>query len=155
MAGQVHRNKRRRQGFALPSRRLEPLSFLTCLRGNTLRVPALAPTQNPAHRHLSEDATLHGTHRDHTHLLALAATNPAVSDRALRVYTVMVTVFDREVDSAAVAAVIPSLTQEQAARLLGKLTTAGLLSKRMRTVAYDGDRRVRRSVYRLAEGVHA
>lgn len=83
-------------------------------------------------------------------LVAQAAENPAVSDRALRVYTVVVNAFDREVTAAHVAAILPALEEAQAARLLGDLVSAGLLVKRLRTIGYKGSQRVRRGCYSLS-----
>jgi hypothetical protein len=122
------------------------------LRSNTLSVPAHVPNDTPAHRVFEEAVTLPGFERDPAALLAAAAANPSVSDAALRVY-VVATVHDRGVTAAQVAATLPRYTESQAARLLGQLVTAGLLSKRLRTVGYKSSGlRIRRGFYTLAGG---
>lgn len=118
-----------------------------------MSIPAHATGGSRTHRHLSEGVTHPDTTHDPARLIAAAATNPAVSDRALRVYTICAAVYDREVDAVLIAATIPSLTEPQAARLLGDLVSAGLLTKRLRTVGYkDNGLRIRRSAYRLVGG---
>lgn len=114
-----------------------------------MSVPAHADGNTPPHRHQSEGVTHPTEPLDRTRLLAAAATNRAVSDRGLRVYTLIVTAFDRDVSAAAIASAMPPLTEAQAARLLGDLVTAGLLDKRLRTIGYRNGRRVRRGVYTL------
>jgi succinate dehydrogenase hydrophobic anchor subunit len=110
----------------------------------------------PEPRHVSERVTSHLVDRDHTAmLLASAAANPAVSDAALRVYTVIVTAFQRTIDAPTVAKVLPQVSEGTAAHLLGRLVTAGLLRKNgMRTVAKDEatGKRTRCSVYTLVGG---
>jgi hypothetical protein len=137
--------KRRRRELVPLSRRLP----LKALRSNTVSVPAQSAGNTPAHRHQSEGVTHQPTPLDPAHLIAAAAANPAVSDRAMRVYIMVAAAWDREVSAAAIATVLPSLTEAQAARLLGDLVSTGLLRKRLRTVGYKDGRRVRRGVYSL------
>jgi hypothetical protein len=121
-----------------------------------LSVPAHAAGSTPATRHLSEGVTHPPTLPDTDLLIASAAANPAVSDRQLRVYVLIATVFDRGVDADTIAANLPSLNTRQAARLLGELVSAGLLAKRLRTVGYKpGGDRIRRGFYTLVGGEHA
>lgn len=118
-------------------------------------VPARVPGFTPAHRHNTPGVTHPDLIRDPAALIAAAATNPAVSDRALRVY-IVATTYDRGVSAEAVAATLPGLTESQAARLLGDLVSAGLLEKRLRTVGYKpGGTRTRRGFYTLVGGEHA
>lgn len=114
-----------------------------------MSVPAHSAGNTPAHRHQSEGVTHQPATLDPTALIAAAASNPAVSDRAMRVYTVVAAAYDREVSAAAIATILPALTEAQAARLLGDLVSAGLLRKRLRTVGYKDGNRVRRGVYSL------
>lgn len=114
-----------------------------------MSVPAQASGNAPTRRHLSEGVTPTHDHRDVARLIAQAATNLTLTDRALRIYAVVVTLADREVTAAQVAAALPALTEDQASRMLGSLVTAGLLTKRLRTIGYKDGRRVRRSAYSL------
>lgn len=154
--GYVSRDKsiemKRRRPVCQPIRRQEPLNTSANLRSNTLSVPAQASGSHPTHGHLSEGVTHPVENRDLPRLLAAAAVNPAVSDRAMRVYTVAVVLGDRETDAPTIAAALPLLTEAQAARLLGDLVTAGLLRKRLRVVGYKDGRRVRRGAYSLLGG---
>lgn len=85
-------------------------------------------------------------------LIAAAASNPAVSDRALRCYVVLATTHERGATAAEIAHALPGMVEREAALLLGRLVTAGLLEKRLKTVGYRGGNRVRRSHYTLAGG---
>lgn len=134
-------------------RRLRPSPSKVNLRSYTLSVPAQEPRNTRAHRPDSPDVTGRAPRRDVTAMLASAAANPAVSDRQLRVYTILVTVLDRGADSASLTAAMPSLSADEAAQLLGRLAAAGLLTSRLRNVGYHPDgRRIRRRFYELAGG---
>lgn len=154
--GRTHKSRNGSGGGTLAGvyRRLRPSSTSTIPRSNTLSVPARVVGANPTTRHLSEGVTPPPISRDTAALLAAAATNPAVSDRQLRVFTVIVTVFDRGVDAATIAATLPNVvaSEEEAGQILGRLVTAGLLHKRLRTVGYRHGQRVRRGIYTLVGG---
>lgn len=64
----------------------------------------------------------------------------------------VVVALDQEVSAAQVSAHLPSLEEDEAAQLLGRLVTAGLLTKRLRTIGYKDGRRVRRGAYTLTGG---
>lgn len=115
-----------------------------------MSVPARAFGSTPAHPTPERGVTTIDHDRDPAALLAAAAANPSISDRALRVFTVVATTYDRGVTAAQIADTIPSLTEGQASRLLGALVTAGVLEKRLQTYGYkpDGARR-RRGLYTL------
>lgn len=118
-----------------------------------LSVPAQSPSFTPPDRPTRPGVTTAIEHRDPATLLAAAASNPAVSDRAMRVYTVLVTTFDRGATADQVAAFLPAIEEGQASRLLGALVREGLLEKRLRTIGYrEGALRIRRSFYTLAGG---
>lgn len=117
-----------------------------------MSVPAHQGPDTPAHRAAGAGVTQSDLVRDPVALIAAAAANPAVSDRALRVY-IVATMYDRGVTAAVVAATLPGLTEQKAAHLLGNLASAGLLTKRLRTVGYKpSGLRTRRSIYTLAGG---
>jgi hypothetical protein len=123
------------------------------MRSNTLSVPAHTVHHTPAHRDLDTAVPQPKSVRDQGLLIARAAANPAVSDRAMRVYAIVAAVFDRGVDAATFAATLPNLTEPQAARLLGDLASAGLLDVRRRTIGYTATQaRIRRRWYTLAGG---
>lgn len=153
--GRKHKSRNGSGGGNLAGfyRRLRPSSTSTIPRSNTLSVAAHADGATPAHRPTEAGVTNPATGRDITALLAAAAANSRVSDRAMRVFTVVATTYDRGTTAAAVAANLPSVTEGQASRLLGALVRAGLLEKRLRTVGYNADQtRIRRSFYTLAGG---
>lgn len=117
-----------------------------------MSVPAHAPGSTPAHRDTPPGVTHPDLKRDHVALITAAASNPGISDRALRVYVVAIT-FDRGVTATQVAAALPDVTETQAARLLGDLVSAGLLRKRLRTIGYkEGGLRRRQGFYTLVGG---
>lgn len=116
-----------------------------------MSVPAQASGNTLAHRHTDPGVPHPDLIRDPAALVAAAATNPAVSDRAYRVYSLVVMVYSRGVDAATIARILPNHTETQAARLLGDLTSAGLLDVRRRVVGYTAaGSRIRRRFYTLA-----
>lgn len=115
-----------------------------------MSVPAHAGGSTPPQRRNPLTVPHQWGKRDQAALLTIAA-DSGVSDRAYRVYTVVVALDAREVTAATIAATLPAFTEPQAARLLGDLTTAGLLTKRRKTVGYNGDARVRVAAYSLAD----
>ena len=116
-----------------------------------MSIPARVASQATPHRHLSEGVTPTSTRRDHAALLVAAAANPTISDRAKTVY-MLVVALDQEVTAAQIAAHLPHTEEDEAAQVLGRLASAGLLSKRLRTIGYKDGRRVRRGAYTLAGG---
>lgn len=120
-----------------------------------MSVPAQAPGTTSAHRRNTPGVTTPPADRDHASLIAAAAANPAVSDRAYKVFTLLVLVYDRGATAVEIAAAIPGETERSVSQLLGTLVTAGLLTKRLKVVGYRDGNRVRRGHYTLVGGEHA
>lgn len=117
-----------------------------------MSVPARVAAAQARHGHHRPSVASTWRGRDIAALLAAAAARDDVTDLAMRVYTVVVTVFDRPVSAAQVQAVLPSLTYRGATNILGGLVVLGLLDSEVKIVGYtDSGSRVRRTFYTLAQ----
>lgn len=121
-----------------------------------MSVHARVVGSHPARQHQSEGVTTPAQGIDRAALIAAATTNPALSDRATRVYALIVVAYPTAEVQAPMMAEKFHLTHKQAGQALGELVTAGLLTKRMRVVGYKPAQpkplRIRRYAYRLAGG---
>lgn len=84
-----------------------------------------------------------------TALIDAAARRSDLSDRAVRVYTVAALSFTGAFDMGRIESAVGGLSHKQLGQALGELVNAGLLTRKVKVVGYNGDRPVRRTIYRL------